>query len=97
MKILNIVIRGELFKVNKQQHIKRTDMEFNYSPTWLFLGGSPHHWHNRIIVSCSEAFEKPELLKGCLFWDRDHGTMRQWRGGYFGRLPRITSAYITNE
>jgi hypothetical protein len=95
MKILVIYIRGERYHVNEAGQMVRTDMPMQFHDSWQFLGGSRHHWSRHIDINLKQAFVAPELLKGCLLWDKDHGTVRQWGGSYCGKLPRITSAYIS--
>jgi len=96
MKILNFSFRGQYYKVNEKGEINANGIN-HFSSTWIFLGGSSHHWHNHITVTLKQAFDKPELLNGCLGWDNDHGTVRQWGGYYCGRIPRISNCYITNN
>lgn len=96
MKILNFKFRDEYYQVNELGHINRNQRGV-FSSSWVFLGGSKHHWSKRINVTLKDAFENPKLLEGCLGWDRDHGTTRQWGGSYNGKLPRITNVYVTNE
>ena len=79
--------------MNKSGHIKANGLE-DFSEDWIFLGGTKHHWSNRIQFDLQDAFEKPEVLNGCLGWDKDHGTVRQWGGRLHGKLPRITSARV---
>lgn len=95
MKTLVFYHRGEKYEVNENGEIKN-QMSNKFSKTWIFLGGSSHHWHNRVTVSLKMAFENPELLNGCLGWDTDHGTLRQWAGQWCGRLPRISGAHIAH-
>jgi len=92
-RILNFKFRGEWYKVNEKGEINANGIG-HFSNTWLFLGGTKHHWSNHITITLKMAFEKPELLNGCLGFDRDHGTLRQWGGCYNGKLPRITNAYV---
>lgn len=94
--ILYFIFRGEQYRVNSQGHINANGIGY-FSPDWVFLGGSKHHRSNQVTVSLERAFEHPEQLVGCLGWDRDHGTVRQWRGMYNGKLPRITSAWVKQE
>jgi hypothetical protein len=96
MKVLNFTFRGKYYKVNEQGHINANGIG-HYSPDWTFLGGSRHHWRNTTDITTEMAFIHPESLNGCLGWDRDHGTVRQWGGSYAGRLPRISNAYVTEE
>jgi len=93
MKILHFTFRGEFYQVNEYGHIKSNGSE-SFSPTWIFLGGSKHHWNTSITVPLNMAFESPEKLEGCLGWDKDHGTTRQWAGQYVGNLPRIRNVYV---
>lgn len=82
---------GKWYKVDKNgylTHVKNDD----FSGHWVFLGVSFHHWRQGIDVRFSQT-TLPENLIGGLVWDIDHGTIRQWRGRYNGRLPRITQAY----
>lgn len=94
MKILNIEIRGELYKVNTKGQLIRTDMPMEFHDSWRFLGISFHHWRNGIDMNLRHAFKSPEKLIGGLLWDIDHNTIRKWGGKYNGKLPRITNAYI---
>jgi len=96
MKILTFAFRGEYYQVDEQGRIKANGLP-DFSDDWIFLGGSPHHWHSHIVVSLKDAFNLPGLLNGCLGWDRDHGTVRRWGGQYYGRVPRIQNAHITGE
>jgi hypothetical protein len=96
MRILTFTLAGKTYRVNEQGHINANGIGY-YSPRWEFLGGSPHHWHRRITVSLHDAFENPARLNGCLGWDRDHGTVRQWGGRYCGTIPRIYSAHIVTK
>lgn len=89
-KVLNIMIRGKHYTINEDGHI-------NGSSDWIFLGGSTHHWHNRITIPFEKSMENYRDFVGCLMWDKDHGTTRQWGGSYNGKLPRITDAWITYE
>jgi len=93
MKVLQFSFRGEIYQVDKIGRIKANGLK-TFSDNWIFLGGSSHHWHNHITVTLQQAFEMPGLLDGCLGWDRDHGTLRQWGGSYYGKLPRIRNAQI---
>jgi len=94
MKTLEFNFRGQLYKVDEQGRIDANGIN-HFSNTWIFLGGSSHHWHNHITVTRQQAFENPKLLNGCIGWDRDHGTLRRWGGQYCGRLPRISGAHIS--
>lgn len=96
MKILHFTFRGEHYQVNEDAQIKTKSNEY-FSKDWLFIGGSKHHWSNRITVTMMDAFVNPELLNGCLGWDIDHGTTRQWGGRYNGKLPRISNAYVAES
>ena len=93
MKELRLMFRGKLYRVNEQGHINANGIG-HFSDTWIFLGGSSHHWHNRVTVPLREAFERPEKLVGCFGWDRDHGTTRTWGGMYNGKVPRIQQAWV---
>jgi len=92
MKVLVFNFRGDLYFVNEQGQISKNSPS-NFSETWIFLGGSKHHWSSHINVTLNDAFYDPKLLNECLGWDIDHGTTRQWGGSYFGKLPRISGAY----
>ena len=94
MRVLRFRFFGETYLVDEQGRIKANGLK-DFSDTWLFLGGTKHHWSNRITVTLKDAFDNPESLNGCLGFDRDHGTVRQWSGRYFGKLPRITHTVIT--
>lgn len=94
MPTLHFSFRGEHYAVNEAGHINANGIG-KFSPTWVFLGGSRHHWSRRVTVSLSEAFKEPAKLNGYLGWDRDHGTTRIWGGAWGGGLPRIRDAYVT--
>jgi hypothetical protein len=97
MKILNFTFRGKPYKVDENGRINANGIG-HYSDTWIFLGGTKHHWSNSVTVSLADAFKDPIKLNGCLGFDRDNGTMREWGGGYDnGKLPRISNAHITTE
>jgi len=93
MKILHFTFRGNPYKVDEQGRINANGIGM-HSDTWIFLGGTKHHWSRSITVTLSQAFENPSLLNGCLGFDKDHGTTRQWGGAYNGSLPRISGAYV---
>ena len=96
MKTLNFMFRGETYKVDEQGRINANGIN-HFSDTWIFLGGTQHHWSNHVTVTLKDAFDLPGLLDGCLGFDRDHGTIRQWGGKYYGKLPRIHNVYVTAE
>lgn len=96
MKTLHFKFRDDFYRVNEEGHINTKNFT-GFSPTWIFLGGSKHHWSNWYHVSLKDAFDNPKLLEGCLGWDKDHGTTRQWMGSYNGKLPRITNVYVTEK
>lgn len=96
MKTLDFNFMGKPYSVTESGHIKANGLG-DYSPSWIFLGGSSHHWHNRVTVTLAEAFELPGLLNGCFGWDIDHGTTRRWGGRYYGKTPRITAAHIQEQ
>lgn len=93
MKTLNFKFRGEYYQIDEQGRINANGLN-KFSDNWIFLGGTKHHWSNRITVTRDAAFNNPELLNGCLGFDKDHGTTRQWGGCYMGKLPRITNCYV---
>lgn len=95
-KILTFSFRGDRYRVNEKGHINANGLGY-FSDTWVFLGGSRHHWSNHIDFDLKDAFNDPSVLNGCLGWDKDSGTTRQWGGQYNGRLPRIHSARIENS
>lgn len=96
-KILKFYFRGELYQVNEKGQIKSNGLTY-FSPNWLFLGGTKHHWKTRSFdVTLEQAFDNPDSLNGCLGWDKDHGTTRRWGGRYNGKVPRITNAYLTKH
>lgn len=95
MKVLNFKFRGEYYRVDEQGRINANGIGY-FSDNWLFLGGTKHHWSRTITVPLAKVWDNPKLLEGCLGFDRDHGTTRQWGGQYHGRLPRITGVYISN-
>jgi hypothetical protein len=93
MKTLNFKFRGDYYKVDDLGRINANGIG-HFSDTWIFLGGTKHHWSNHIDILLNHCFDNPSLLNGCLGWDRDHGTIRQWGGRYNGKLPRISNAYV---
>lgn len=93
MKTLNFRHRDVYYTINELGQIK-TNHTSDFSDNWIFLGGTKHHWSNHITVSLKECFENPKALEGCLGFDKDHGTMREWGGSYCGTLPRIRNVYI---
>ena len=95
MKTLEFMFRGEQYQVDEQGRINANGIG-HFSEDWIFLGGSSHHWHNRVTVSLANAFNMPGLLNDCLGWDKDHGTVRRWGGQYYGRIPRIKNAQVIN-
>ena len=64
-------------------------------PSWKILGFSSHHRHNRISLPLTPDVSA-DLLPRCFVWDSDHGTTHTWGGQYCGKLPRISSAWITD-
>jgi hypothetical protein len=92
-KFLCFSFFGKPYRVDSKGRINANGLNY-FSNNWIFLGGSSHRWHNRITVTREQALENPKLLNGCLGWDMDHGTARQWGGRYLGRLPRILNAHI---
>jgi hypothetical protein len=93
MKTLQFYFRGQYYIVDEKGRINANGIN-HFSDTWLFLGGTKHHWSNHIDFTLSQCFENPKLLNGCLGWDLDHGTVRQWGGCYCGKLPRISNAFV---
>lgn len=93
MKILKFTFRGRQYQVDEKGRINANGIG-HFSDNWIFLGGSRHHFSKRIDVTLEDAFQMPGLLNGCLGWDRDHGTVRKWGGRFYGKLPRITRAYV---
>lgn len=94
MKTLNFTFRGDSYFVNESGHIKANGLPV-HSPSWLFHGGSRHHWSSGVAVTLTDAFRDPALLNDCLGWDRDHGAVRRWGGRYAGKLPRISNANVS--
>jgi hypothetical protein len=95
-RILTFTFRGETYKVNERGEIMANGLP-GHSREWIFLGGSRHHWRRGIDVTLRDAFTDPALLNGCLGWDIDHGTTRQWLGQYAGGLPRIYYASVSTN
>lgn len=95
-KYLSFSFRGQQYIVDQQGRINANGID-HFSDTWIFLGGSTHHWMNRIDVPLPVAFKNPKALENCLGWDRDHGTVRRWGGRYLGKLPRITGVSVTEK
>lgn len=97
MRIFNFTCRGETFQVNPKGHIRRSGTK--WCTNWCFLGISKHHWSRRYDVRYDTEMpnEDAKKLVGGIVWDCDHGSVRTWGGRYLGKLPRITSAYFTEE
>lgn len=93
MRTLNFTSGGNDYIVNEKGHINGNGIGY-FSPKWIFLGGSRHHWRNGIDVTLKEAFDFPGLLDGCIGWDIDHGTTRKWGGKYYGKIPRISGVFV---
>lgn len=91
--VLTFDFRGAWWEVNKRGEIRMHANDTVFSNTWIFKGGSRHHWSNHIDVTFFEAWKDPSLLNGCLLWDNDHGSTRRHSGAYCGKLPRIRNAY----
>lgn len=95
---LHIYIRGEHYSID--EHGCFMGGPNNVKPgcvnghEWKFLGVSTHHWHNHIIHTFKDIVINPKLAVHGYLWDIDHGTTRTWGGSYYGRLPRITSAWV---
>jgi hypothetical protein len=96
MKLLKFYFRDQLYLVNEKGEINSNGLGY-FSTNWIFLGGSSHHWHNRVTVTLAEAFKKPELLNKCFGWDKDHGTTRTWGGLFNGKVPRIKHAEVIHD
>lgn len=95
MKTLLFTCRGERYKVKPNGDMLQVNNTYNnWDEHWKFKGVSFHHWRRSRDINVVEAFENPKSLIGGLVWDVDHGTLRQWGGSYYGKLPRITEAYI---
>ena len=92
-KFLCFTFRGQFYTVDKKGRILANNLK-EFSDTWIFLGGSHHHWSRHIDVTLEDAFKNPRLLQDCLGWDLDHGTVRQWSDSYYGKLPRICNPQI---
>ena len=90
--MLHFKCRGELFKVNEDGYMTQENND-DFSGSWKFLGVSFHHWRKGLDINYSKK-TLPENLVNGIVWDLDHGTIRQWRGAYMGKIPRITQAYI---
>lgn len=102
MKILHIQHMGQWYQISLArrtlgQVIQRHDFRFLMPhKQWVILGFSTHHWHSRITIPLTPDIDA-RILKGCIVWDNDHGTVRTWGGSYFGKLPRVQAAYITER
>lgn len=92
-KELRFQFRGESYRIDDKGRINANGIG-HFSNNWLFIGGTRHHWSRSVTVPLALAFDKPEMLNGCLGFDKDHGTTREWGGQYFGKLPRITGAHV---
>lgn len=93
MKVLKFEFRGKPFEVNEKGQIKANGLK-DFSPNWIFLGGSKHWKNNFPRVRIDTFFKKPEELEKCYGWDRDCGMMRMWGGSYNGKIPRITNVRV---
>lgn len=95
--MLNIIIRGENYKIDKHGCIlggsNNVELTCKNGHQWDFLGVSKHHWKQSVDFTFKDIQKNPKLAIGGLFWDIDHGTTRQWKGRYCGKLPRITNAW----
>ena len=60
-------------------------------PSWKILGFSTHWMQNYIVHRISPSITVEEVLKGYV-WDSDHGTTRQWGGGW--KPNYVREAYI---
>jgi hypothetical protein len=60
---------------------------------WEIIGVSKHHWRRDIDIPITSDVDPNSLIKG-IVWDVDHGTTRIWGGLYYGKIPRIQSAWI---
>ena len=98
MKTLYFTIRGELYKVKENGDMIQTDNTYNkWNDSWRLLGVSTHHMQRHATITVKELFENPKrMIKGYL-WDKDHGTKRLWGGKYYGKLPRVTQAFVEEE
>lgn len=96
MRELRFEFFGEDYRVDEKGRINANGIG-HFSDDWIFLGGTKHHWSNHITVTREMAFKNPELLNGCLGFDIDHGTVREWGGSYYGKLPRISHAHVVNR
>jgi hypothetical protein len=98
MKILNIEIRGQYYKVDEHGCIfggeNNVIQGCKSGHQWTFIGVSKHRMNSRPTVSFQDIWENPKLAINGYFWDIDHGTVRLWLGSYNGQLPRVTNAYI---
>ena len=95
MKTLLFKCRGEWYKVKENGDMLQENNTYNkWDKNWRLLGVSFHHCRNNTDMGVKELFDNPEkMIKGYV-WDIDHGTTRFWGGQYYGKLPRVESAYI---
>ena len=96
MQALRFECGGRHYSVNQQGHIRLIGLAA-CGDQWRFLGGTKHHWSNKIDFSLTEILVNPTVLNGCLIWDMDHGTVRRWGGQYCGKLPRVRNAFLAEE
>jgi hypothetical protein len=90
---LHFMHRGEWYKVKETGEMTQENRK-DFSGEWIFKGVSFHHWRNGIDMTLKECFECPRGMCQGLVWDVDHGTPRQWLGSYYGRIPRVSTAYV---
>jgi hypothetical protein len=95
-RYLHFMARGEYFVINRKGEVKSKGSG-EFSPTWLILGFSTHHWRQGWDIPVSEAFKKPASIVKTIVWDKDHGTVRTWGGSYYGKLPRVTAAWVNDD
>jgi hypothetical protein len=93
---LHFQARGQYFTVNKKGEIKSVKSS-GFSPTWIILGFSTHHWRSFPDIPLEDAFKHPHSIVKGLVWDKDHGTTRVWGGRYAGKLPRVTAAWVNDD
>jgi len=95
MKVLHFLYRGEWYKVKENGDMLQELNTYNeWNEDWRFLGVSFHHWRRGMDLTVKESFKHPNKMVGGLVWDIDHGTIRQWLGSFYGKLPRVSSAYV---
>lgn len=99
MKTLHFIYCGTEYAVSLEKETLGHVLQYGSHifqlphPEWVILGVSKHHWSRTVDVPIVTDINPKSLIKG-IVWDRDHGTIRKWGGVYFGKIPRISTAWV---